>query len=98
MVSYTPKVILHNSKHRDVAIHAIGDFQPDKWEEYLKSKHKDSSDSEEDEEEEQQEEGKEKKKYEKNKTKGKKKAKPEGILVDIDEDIPLAKLKETISR
>ena len=73
-------------------------FQPDKWEEYLKSKHDDSSDSEDDEEEEQHEEGKEKKKNEKDRAPGKEKIKSEGLLIDADDDMPLAKLKETLAR
>ncbi|KAJ7356170.1 Lysine-specific demethylase 4B [Desmophyllum pertusum] len=68
-------------------------YQPDKWEEYLKSKHKDSSDSDEDEDEEEDEN--EKKRSEKSKTKRKQKTRPKGI--DVDEDIPLAKLKDALA-
>lgn len=70
-------------------------FQPDKWEEYLKSKHKDSSESEEEEESEDKETN-DRKKGKKDKTKRKQKAKFEGI--DIDDDIPLSKWKDALAR
>ena len=70
------------------------DFQPDKWEEYLKSKHKDSSDSEEEESED--EEGNDSKNGEKGKTKRQQKTKYQGI--DFDDDIPLSKWKDALAR
>lgn len=69
-------------------------MQPDKWEEYLKSKHKDSSDTEEEESED--EEGNDSKQGEKDKTNRKQKTKFERI--DIDDDIPLSKWKDALAR
>lgn len=58
-------------------------YQSDQWEEYMKTRQKDSSDSDE-------EEDKEKKKERKTKKKTKSK------IIDLDEDMPLSKLKETL--
>jgi len=63
-------------------------YQPDQWEDYLKTKQKDSSDSEEDEESEKKEEAK---------SKAKRKTKSE-LDIELEDDMPLSKLKEALER
>ena len=68
-------------------------LQPDQWEEYMKSKQKDSTDSDDDDdEEEQQIEASEKRKEMTDKSRRKTKSK----IIDLDDDMPLSKLKEAL--
>ena len=68
-------------------------LQPDQWEEYMKSKQKDHTDSDDDdEEEEQQIEASEKRKEMTDKSRRKTKSK----IIDLDDDMPLSKLKEAL--
>ena len=67
-------------------------LQPDQWEEYMKSKQKDNTDSDDDEEEEQQIEASEKRKEMTDKSRRKTKSK----IIDLDDDMPLSKLKEAL--
>ena len=68
-------------------------LQPDQWEEYMKSKQKDNTDSDDDEEEEQQQiEASEKRKEITDKSRRKTKSK----IIDLDDDMPLSKLKEAL--
>ena len=69
-------------------------LQPDQWEEYMKSKQKDNTDSDDDdeEEEEQQIEASEKRKEMTDKSKRKTKSN----IIDLDDDMPLSKLKEAL--
>ena len=68
-------------------------LQPDQWEEYMKSKQKDNTDSDDDdEEEEQQIEASEKRKKMTDKSRRKTKSK----IIDLDDDMPLSKLKEAL--
>lgn len=67
-------------------------LQPDQWEEYMKSKQKDNTDSDDDEEEEQQIEASEKRKEITDKSRRKTKSK----IIDLDDDMPLSKLKEAL--
>lgn len=65
-------------------------LQPDQWEEYMKSKQKDNTDSDDDEE--QQIEASEKRKEMTDKSRRKTKSK----IIDLDDDMPLSKLKEAL--
>ena len=67
-------------------------LQPDQWEEYMKSKQKDNTDSDDDEEEEQQIEASEKRKEMTDKSRRKTKSN----IIDLDDDMPLSKLKEAL--
>ena len=68
-------------------------LQPDQWEEYMKSKQKDDTDGDDDdEEEEQQIEASEKRKEMTDKSRRKTKSK----IIDLDDDMPLSKLKEAL--
>ena len=71
-------------------------LQPDQWEEYMKSKQKDNTDSDddddEDEEEQQQIEASEKRKEITDKSRRKTKSN----IIDLDDDMPLSKLKEAL--
>ena len=68
-------------------------LQPDQWEEYMKSKQKDNTDSDDDDdEEEQQIEASEKRKEMTDKSKRKTKSN----IIDLDDDMPLSKLKEAL--
>ena len=68
-------------------------LQPDQWEEYMKSKQKDSTDSDDDDdEEEQQIEASEKRKEMTDKSRRKTKSK----IIHLDDDMPLSKLKEAL--
>ena len=68
-------------------------LQPDQWEEYMKSKQKDNTDSDDDdEEEEQQIEASEKRK----KMTDKSRRKTKSNIIDLDDDMPLSKLKEAL--
>ena len=70
-------------------------LQPDQWEEYMKSKQKDNTDSDDDddeEEEQQQIEASEKRKEITDKSRRKTKSK----IIDLDDDMPLSKLKEAL--
>ena len=67
-------------------------LQPDQWEEYMKSKQKDNTDSDDDDEEEQQIEASEKRKEMTDKSRRKTKSK----IIDLDDDMPLSKLKEAL--
>lgn len=66
-------------------------LQPDQWEEYMKSKQKDNTDSDDDDEE-QQIEASEKRKEMTDKSRRKTKSK----IIDLDDDMPLSKLKEAL--
>ena len=77
--------------HSNIGTEYEGFLQPDQWEEYMKSKQKDNSDSD-DEEEEQQIEASEKRKEMKDKSRRKTKSK----IIDLDDDMPLSKLKEAL--
>ena len=72
------------------------DFQPEQWEEYQKTKQKVSSDSEEEEEDDQRKDGSEKKKESKDEAKLRK-TKPK-LMIELDDDLPLSKLKEALER
>ena len=67
-------------------------LQPDQWEEYMKSKQKDNTDSDDDDEEEQQIEASEKRKEITDKSRRKTKSK----IIDLDDDMPLSKLKKAL--
>ena len=67
-------------------------LQPDQWEEYMKSKQKDNTDSDDDDEEEQQIEASEKRKEMTDKSRRKTKSN----IIDLDDDMPLSKLKEAL--
>ena len=68
-------------------------LQPDQWEEYMKSKQKDNTDSDDDdEEEEEQIEASEKRKEMTDKSRRKTKSN----IIDLDDDMPLSKLKEAL--
>ena len=69
-------------------------LQPDQWEEYMKSKQKDNTDSDDDdeEEEEQQIEASEKRKEMTDKNRRKTKSN----IIDLDDDMPLSKLKKAL--
>ena len=67
-------------------------LQPDQWEEYMKSKQKDNTDSDDDDEEEQQIEASEKRKEMTDKSRRKTKSK----IINLDDDMPLSKLKEAL--
>ena len=68
-------------------------LQPDQWEEYMKSKQKDNTDSDDDdEEEEQQIEASEKRKEITDKSRRKTKSN----IIDLDDDMPLSKLKKAL--
>ena len=67
-------------------------LQPDQWEEYMKSKQKDNTDSDDDDDEEQQIEASEKRKEMTDKSRRKTKSK----IIDLDDDMPLSKLKEAL--
>ncbi|XP_073227774.1 lysine-specific demethylase 4C-like isoform X1 [Porites lutea] len=67
-------------------------YQPDQWEEYMKSKQKDNTDSDDDDDEEQQIEASEKRKEMTDKSRRKTKSK----IIDLDDDMPLSKLKEAL--
>ena len=68
-------------------------LQPDQWEEYIKSKQKENADSDDDdEEEEQQIEASEKRKEMTDKSRRKTKSN----IIDLDDDMPLSKLKEAL--
>ena len=68
-------------------------LQPDQWEEYMKSKQKDNTDSDDDEEEEEQQiEASEKRKEMTDKSRRKTKSN----IIDLDDDMPLSKLKEAL--
>ena len=67
-------------------------LQPDQWEEYMKSKQKDNTDSDDEEEEEQQIEASEKRKEMTDKSRRKTKSN----IIDLDDDMPLSKLKEAL--
>ena len=68
-------------------------LQPDQWEEYMKSKQKDNTDSDDDDDEEEQQieaSGKRKEITDKSKRKTK------SNIIDLDDDMPLSKLKEAL--
>ena len=70
-------------------------LQPDQWEEYMKSKQKDNTDSDDDDEEEEEEQqieasGKRKEITDKSRRKTK------SNIIDLDDDMPLSKLKEAL--
>lgn len=68
-------------------------LQPDQWEEYMKSKQKDNTDSDDDEEEEEQQiEASEKRK----KMTDKSRRKTKSNIIDLDDDMPLSKLKKAL--
>ena len=68
-------------------------LQPDQWEEYMKSKQKDNTDSDDDEEEEEEQiEASEKRKEMTDKSRRKTKSN----IIDLDDDMPLSKLKEAL--
>ena len=68
-------------------------LQPDQWEEYMTSKQKDNTDSDDDDDEEEQQieaSGKRKEITDKSKRKTK------SNIIDLDDDMPLSKLKEAL--
>ena len=73
-------------------------LQPDQWEEYMKSKQKDNTDSDDDDEEEEEEEeqqqieASEKRKEITDKSRRKTKSN----IIDLDDDMPLSKLKKAL--
>lgn len=70
-------------------------FQPDQWDEYQRNKQKDSSDSEDEEDEARKDSVKMKKE---GKDEMKKKLKLSDLTIEIDDDIPLSKVKELLTR
>ena len=72
-------------------------LQPDQWEEYMKSKQKDNTDSDDDDDDEEEEEqqqieasGKRKEMTDKSRRKTK------SNIIDLDDDMPLSKLKKAL--
>lgn len=70
-------------------------YQPDQWDEYQRNKQKDSSDSE-DEGDDARKDSQEKKKEGKDEIK--KKLKLSDLTIEIDDNIPLSKVKELLTR
>ena len=71
-----------------------GDFQPDQWEEYQRTKQKDSSDS--DDEDDQEKNDSDKKNTGQDQINSS--IKVSKLTIDLDEDIPLSKVKEILAR
>ena len=70
------------------------DFQPDQWEEYQRTKQKDSSDSEDEEDQEKNDSDKKKTGQDQINSS----IKVSKLTIDLDEDIPLSKVKEILAR
>ena len=70
-------------------------LQPDQWEEYMKSKQKDNTDSDDDEEEEEEEQQIEASEKRKEMT-DKSRRKTKSSIIHLDDDMPLSKLKEAL--
>ena len=71
-------------------------LQPDQWEEYMKSKQKDNTDSDDDEEEEEEEEQQIEASEKRKEMTDKSRRKTKSNIIDLDDDMPLSKLKEAL--
>ena len=71
-------------------------LQPDQWEEYMKSKQKDNTDSDDDDEEEEEEEQQIEASEKRKEMTDKSRRKTKSNIIDLDDDMPLSKLKEAL--